>query len=139
MTHYPDNEIVAEHRKLMNDLAGLLDTMFNPKGKKNCFILLVTPFGGDGDGRCNYISNGARSDVILMLKEITSRFEGKSEKEAKADASLAQQLQRSMELNARMKNRLNALLPKLPAADLETPGNLQRDLQLIINDHDPID
>jgi hypothetical protein len=89
MTKHPDEEIIAEYRKLMNDLATFLDDMFNgdSKEKKNCFVLLVAPFGDIGntdDGRVNYISNGERKTVVTMLKEITARFEGQAEVKGKA-------------------------------------------------------
>jgi hypothetical protein len=64
----------------MNRLAGALDEAFNGVAKgndrKTGSVLLVFPFGAD-DGRCNYISNGAaREDIVMMLKEQIARFEG---------------------------------------------------------------
>ena len=81
MTH-PDEKIVAQHRRTMNVLASSLDEIFNGdktgKDRETCFVLLISPFG-TGDGRVNYISNGDRKDIVLMLKEITARFEGQPE------------------------------------------------------------
>jgi hypothetical protein len=67
----------------MNAIANALDDLFNGpvKGpaRQTGFILLVFPFG-EGEGRCNYISNGAsRKDVVTMLKEQIKRFEGQPE------------------------------------------------------------
>lgn len=77
-----DGPIQTEYREMMNAIAHGLDKMFNGdaigRDKKTGFILLVFPFGGDG--RCNYISNGAdRRDVVVMLKEQIKRFEGQPE------------------------------------------------------------
>ena len=64
----------------MNALARFMDEYLNEgltgKDRKNGFVLLVFPFG-PVDGRCNYISNGAsREDVIVLMKEQIARFEG---------------------------------------------------------------
>lgn len=40
------------------------------------YTLLVWPIG-DADGRMNYISNGAREDMIAALKELVANFEGR--------------------------------------------------------------
>jgi len=81
MPELGDGPIQPEFLKLMNDLARYLDFKFNGTAtgdaKKNGFILLLFPFGGDG--RCNYISNANREDVVIMLKEQIKRFEGQPE------------------------------------------------------------
>jgi hypothetical protein len=63
----------------MNTLARLLDKVLNGDAKghdrKTGFVLLVFPFEGS-EGRCNYISNADRDDVVVMLKEQIKRFEG---------------------------------------------------------------
>lgn len=71
--------IEAEYRAKMNDIARMLDEVFNEslKGsaRKVGFVLLVFPFG-EKDGRCNYISNGAdRQDIIKLLREQANRFD----------------------------------------------------------------
>jgi hypothetical protein len=70
----------------MNALAHLLDEFFNgeKKGKERAvgFILMVFNFGDDG--RCNYISNADRNDVVTMLKEQIKRFEGQPEMTGRA-------------------------------------------------------
>jgi hypothetical protein len=34
---------------------------------------MVFPFKGD-DGRCNYVSNGERADVVKLLEDQLARF-----------------------------------------------------------------
>lgn len=74
-----DGPIEAKHHGQMNMLADVLDEVLNGdavgKDRKVGFLLMVFPFNS-GDGRANYISNAERADVIVMLKEQLSRFEG---------------------------------------------------------------
>jgi len=73
--------------ELLNRTASGLDKIFNgdAKGadKKTGFLLLVFPFEGR-EGRCNYISNAAREDVLTLLKEQVARFEGQPEMKGRA-------------------------------------------------------
>ena len=73
--------ISAKYLKLMNDLAKKIDWIFNgtknPEEKEVAFLLLVADFGDSK--RCNYISNAARADCIVMMKEVIARFEGQPE------------------------------------------------------------
>ena len=67
----------------MNALAHGIDDILNGEGtpktkRRNGFMLMVFPFDGF-DGRCNYISNADRRDVIVLLKEQLARFEGQPE------------------------------------------------------------
>ena len=83
-----DAPIADEYRDKMVALARVLDEYFNGPAegpaRETGFILLVFPFG-EGEGRCNYISNGAdRKDVVTMLKEQIKRFEGQPEMWGKA-------------------------------------------------------
>jgi hypothetical protein len=78
-----DAPIEPEYIEKMNVIAGALDKTFNRELKGNNrhtgFVLMVFPFDGPrkGDGRCNYISNGAdRKDVVTLMKEMIVRFEG---------------------------------------------------------------
>ena len=69
--------------EMMNALAKGIDEILNGAGtpndkKQNGFILMVFPFA-DHQGRCNYIANANRQDVIVMLKEQLARFEGMAE------------------------------------------------------------
>lgn len=77
--------IEPEHFVLMNTLADVLDESFNPEwvkdkeSKRNIgFILMVFPFEGNA-GRCNYISNANREDVVTMLREQLAYFSGMPE------------------------------------------------------------
>jgi len=76
-----DAPIESRFRRKMNALAATLDEWFNDtargKDRKVGFVLLVFPFGEEG--RCNYISNAERADVVTMLKEQIARFEGQPE------------------------------------------------------------
>ena len=64
----------------MNALAPKLDEFFNGdrgKARKVGFFLGVFNFdGGAEGGRFNYISNADRADIIVLLKEMTAKFEG---------------------------------------------------------------
>jgi hypothetical protein len=74
-----DAPIQPELEEIMNKLALGLDRALNEPGEKtNGFVLLVFPLAGR-EGRCNYISNAQRSDVITLLKEQLARFEGMPE------------------------------------------------------------
>jgi hypothetical protein len=75
-----DAPIEEAYRDTMTKVAGALDEAFNGVARGNDrkvgFVLLVFPFGAD-DGRCNYISNGAsREDIVVMMREQIARFEG---------------------------------------------------------------
>ena len=82
-----DAPIEPEYIEKMNFLAEVLDKWWNgdAKGKdrKTGFVLMVFPFDEieeGGQGRCNYISNGAdRKDVVTLMKEMIKRFEGQPE------------------------------------------------------------
>ena len=84
MTH-PDEQITKQYRERMNSLARFLDEQFNDTThpKRIAFVLLVTEFD-NMHGRVNYISNGQRSDIAVMLKEILARFEGQPEQQGSA-------------------------------------------------------
>ena len=75
-----DAPIELKHRDMMNQLARKLDGFFNPKDepKTTGFVLMVFPLNDHG-GRCNYISNSHRGDVVTLLKEQLKRFEGQPE------------------------------------------------------------
>jgi hypothetical protein len=83
---HPDEEISREYRRAMNELARDLDAIFNGtrKGKDRnvCFTLLITDF--NKGNRVNYISNGEREDIVVMLKEILARFQGQPEQKGTA-------------------------------------------------------
>ena len=70
-----DGPIEESIREVMNSLAEALDRVLNSGRRKTGFILITFPFGTDG-GRCNYISNAKRDDVVALLKHQISRYEG---------------------------------------------------------------
>lgn len=78
-----DAPIEHKYHERMNELAHFLDHEFNGDRdhKTTGFILLVFPF--EDHGRCNYISNSRRADVIVLLKEQLARFEGMPEAEGR--------------------------------------------------------
>jgi len=82
-----DGPIDRNLREAMNILARVLDDTLNSGAKgpnrTTGFVLLAFPFGSD-DGRCNYISNASRDDVLVLLKEQVRRFEGAPDVSGKA-------------------------------------------------------
>lgn len=83
MGHQPIEEA---YREKMNNLAALLDGAFNGQygraDRKVGFVLLCFEFGKEG--RCNYISNADRKQMITALKEVVARFEGQAEVSGRA-------------------------------------------------------
>jgi len=77
-----DAPIEKEYQDIMRDVGHFIDDLFNgdAKGdaKKTGFILMVFPLN-DHNGRCNYISNGNREDVVTLLKGQLARFQGQPE------------------------------------------------------------
>jgi hypothetical protein len=76
--HLGDQPIEAAYAEKMNTLAKWLDDYFNggrSKPKKVGFVLMVFDFG-PAVGRCNYISNADRGDVVSLMREQIKRFEG---------------------------------------------------------------
>jgi hypothetical protein len=77
-----DGPIEPEYETTMKEVARLIDVMFNGgdmgEDKKVGFILQVFPLNNH-EGRCNYMSNAKREDVVIMLKEQLRRFEGQAE------------------------------------------------------------
>lgn len=70
----------------MQAIAAVLDEQLNPdfaRGQRTTgFVLLMFPFGSV-KGRCNYISNADRKDVVTMLKEQLAYFEGMPSQEGR--------------------------------------------------------
>ena len=65
--------------EIMNKLGRMLDRRLNPDGEaKWGFVLMCFPFDSK-PGRCNYISNAHRKDVITLLHEQLRYFEGAPE------------------------------------------------------------
>jgi len=71
--------IEDEYRQAMNRIASLIDQAFNPAPgrRRTGFVLMVFPFdNASSGGRCNYISNANRDDVVTMLTEQLAYFQG---------------------------------------------------------------
>lgn len=84
-----DGPIQEQYRAKMNAIAQGLDKILNGDAtgpeRETGFVLMVYPFGDAGNGRCNYISNGAdRRDVVTLMKEMIARFEGQPEVSGRA-------------------------------------------------------
>ena len=80
-----DGPIEDRYHDMMNKLAHAIDGFLNPdmdpqtrEGKETGFVLLIFPFD-NFDGRCNYISNAKRADIVVLLREQLARFEGMPE------------------------------------------------------------
>ena len=79
-----DAPIDRKFREMMKAIAESLDEVFNGDkygaDRETGFVLLVFPFtkpdGTKYQGRANYISNAARDDIVVLLKEQIARFEG---------------------------------------------------------------
>jgi hypothetical protein len=72
--------IDGRQREFMKNVAKGLDEIFNGSGpKKVGFALLTYKFGEDiaGTNRINYIGNGQREEVLVALKELVARWEGR--------------------------------------------------------------
>jgi hypothetical protein len=77
-----------ELRKRMHFLAPLVDRFLNGEDAGSSkarigFVLMVSAFSKQPEF-CNYISNGRREDVIMLLKEQLARFEGQPEVSGRA-------------------------------------------------------
>lgn len=75
-----DAPIEPQFKDVMDALARGVDDVLNgtgckPGDRKNGFVLLVFPLN-DHEGRCNYMSNARREDVVVLLKEQLARFQG---------------------------------------------------------------
>jgi len=75
--------VSPEARETLNFLARLIDGYLNENmGKRKWgFALLMYPFGERPDSnRMNYIGNGEREDVLIAIKELAARWEGRYQK-----------------------------------------------------------
>jgi hypothetical protein len=83
-----DAPIETRYQAKMRAVVQQLDMIFNGQiggtGRHTGFVLLVFPFG-EQEGRCNYISNGAnREDIVVLFKEQIKRFEGQPDVSGRA-------------------------------------------------------
>lgn len=79
-----DGPVQEEYREKMIAIVSALDDTFNgdKRGhdKDVGFVLLVFPYGDKDGSRCNFMSNGAeRDDIVVLMKEMIARFEGQPE------------------------------------------------------------
>jgi len=86
-----DAPVEPEYIEKMTAICHVLDETFNGDlkhpHKPTGFVLLVFPFEGigRGDGRANFMSNGAnRKDLVVLFKEMIARFEGMPTSEGRA-------------------------------------------------------
>jgi hypothetical protein len=83
-----DAPVEEQHYAPMVALIQAADELFNGKiggpDRKIGIVMMVFPFEGF-DGRCNYVSNGAsREDIVILMKEMIARFEGQPEMTGRA-------------------------------------------------------
>jgi hypothetical protein len=66
-----DGPIDPKYKESMVALAKGIDQVLNKKKtgdeRRTGFVLMVFPFG-DASGRCNYVSNAERKDIVRMFK-----------------------------------------------------------------------
>ena len=70
--------IEEKYGEVMRVVGSAIDNALNGpaiKKRKVGYVLMVFPFD-DFDGRCNYISNAQREDVITLLREQLAYFSG---------------------------------------------------------------
>lgn len=84
-----DQPVEAEYHAKMTAVMQTVDEFFNGDAKgedrKTGVVLLVFPFGDEGKGRCNFMSNGAdRKDLVVLFREMIARFEGQPEMKGRA-------------------------------------------------------
>lgn len=83
-----DGPIQSDYREKMNAVMATLDEFMNGDAKgtdrQTGIVVLMFPFGAT-DGRCNFISNGAdRNDLVVLFKEMIARFEGQPDIKGRA-------------------------------------------------------
>lgn len=74
-------EIQEEHQQQMKALATAIDELLNLDRSNRTvgFVLLVYPLNSsERSDRINYLSNSRREDVLVALKELVARFEGRA-------------------------------------------------------------
>lgn len=70
------DKLEDQHVMFMNFVGNFIDQAYNTEDDpKVGFILILFPFVGR-EGKCNYISNAKREDVVQLLKDQLARFEG---------------------------------------------------------------
>ncbi|WP_262027598.1 hypothetical protein [Microvirga sp. Mcv34] len=72
-------EAEEQNAAFMRALAdGIDEAMNGTEGPKRLgFALLVYPFGKPDKTQINYVGNGKRGEVLVALKELVARWEGR--------------------------------------------------------------
>lgn len=70
-----DKDVIDKMTAMARGLDDFLNEGAKGDARKFGFCLMIFPFA-DGPGRCNYMSNADRRDVVTLLKEQLARFEG---------------------------------------------------------------
>jgi hypothetical protein len=78
-----DGPVEEEYHDKMKAIAQGIDEFFNGDGPKKIGYVLMT-FNFEDEGRCNYMSNADRRDIITLMKEMLARFEGQPEIKGRA-------------------------------------------------------
>lgn len=87
MRDIPENEIGdgpvdPKYVRMMNTFAGVLDEIFNNgssgQDRQVGFALMIFPFHSQ-EGRCNYVSNASRPDVVRLLADQLRAFHEQEE------------------------------------------------------------
>lgn len=63
----------------MNVIANALEAVFNERGRPKQVGFVLMTFNFSDTGRCNYISNAKREDIITLLTEQLAYFKGMPE------------------------------------------------------------
>lgn len=79
-----DGPVESQFRDIMVETLSVLDAALNGDlrgpDKKVGVVMLVFPYGEAASGRCNFVSNGAnREDIVVLFREMIARFEGQPE------------------------------------------------------------
>lgn len=79
---HPDEVVDPKYRAHLHAIARIIDDALNGERreddpKQHGFIVAMFEMGDAG--RFNYMSNCRREDIIVLLKEMTARFEGMPE------------------------------------------------------------
>lgn len=79
-----DEAYHARMTAVMQTLDQFMNGEAKGKDRKVGIVVMMFPLG-DVTGRCNYMSNGVdRHDIVNLMKEMITRFEGQPEQEGKA-------------------------------------------------------
>jgi hypothetical protein len=71
--------VQADYIEQMKAVLSAVDEFINPdkKNKRIGITLLMFPFGNEDSGRINYMSTAERKDMILSMKLLIAKWEGR--------------------------------------------------------------